>query len=170
MTGITRRAALASAGAAVAVAGVPGAVQGQDAVLLTQVAQFHELYDRSKRSWAKQKRQREAVEDMPDCPEMDGTAKGNQAHSDFMDAHDAYKHSDECNRLSDLTGALANEIFETPPLTWRGAVEKFKIAHLAVGSYPDGGDEDLEAYQDWAMPWMETLAKDFERLLGGMRS
>ncbi len=167
---ISRRGALLGASAAVAVAGVPGAVQADDAALLAQVAQFHELYDRSKHSWAKQKRHQEAVEDMPDCPEVDGTREGNQAHHDFMDAHDAYKHSDECNRLSDMTGALANEIFETRPLTWRGAVEKFKIAHLAVGSYGDGGDEGLEAYQDWANPWMETVAKDFERLLGEARS
>ncbi len=169
MTGITRRAALTGATAAVAVAGVPGAVLGEDAALLAQVAQFHELYDRTNRSWAKQKRHREAVEDMPDCPEIDGTAKGNRAHHDFMDAHDAYKGSDECNQLSNLTGALANDIFETRPLTWRGAVAKFKIAHVAIGSYVDDGDEGLEAYQDWARPWMETVAADFERLAGGMR-
>ena len=116
---ISRRSALLGASAAVAVAGVPGAVQADDAALLAQVAEFHELYDRSKRSWAKQKRQREAVEDMPDCPELDGTREGNRAHSDFMDAHDAYKHSDECNRLNDLTGALANEIFERTSMMMR---------------------------------------------------
>ncbi len=161
---ISRRNALLGATAAVAVAGVPGAVQGQDAVLLAQVAQFHELYDRSKRSWAKQKRQRETAEDMPDCPDR---VDKPEAYLAFLDAHGA--DFEGCNRLSDLTGALANEIFETPPLTWRGAVEKFKIAHLAVGSYGDGGDEGLEAYQDWANPWMETVAKDFDHLLGGMR-
>ena len=163
---ISRRGALMGAGAAAVVAGVPGAVQAEDVVLLAQVAEFHELFDRTKRSWAKHERHRKSVEDMPDCPEIDGTLEGNRAHRDFMDAHDAYKGYD---RLWDLTGALANDIFETRPVTWRGAVEKFKIAHLAVGSYADDGDEGLEAYQCWDSPWMETVAKDFDRLLAGMR-
>ncbi len=44
MTGITRRAALAGAGAAVAVAGVPGAVQGEDAHIETLYRIWREAY------------------------------------------------------------------------------------------------------------------------------
>ncbi len=121
---ISRRNALMGAGAAAAMAGVPGAVQGDDAVLLAQVAQFHELYNEWQRIWAKQKRHRQSVEDMPDCPEVDGTREGNQAHSDFMEAHDAFRYCDESERLGNSVGALANAIFETPPPGMAGRSRK----------------------------------------------
>ncbi len=42
---ISRRGALIGAGAAAVVAGVPGAVVGEDAALLARIGQFHHLYD-----------------------------------------------------------------------------------------------------------------------------
>ena len=69
---------------------------------------------------------------------------------------------DEAERL--LKRLTHHAFCKMRPLTWRGAVEKFKIAHLAIGSYADDGDEALEAYQDWESPWMVTVAADFERL------
>ena len=50
---ISRRDALMGAGAAAVVAGVPGGVQGDDAVLLAQVARFNDCYDTWQRGWAK---------------------------------------------------------------------------------------------------------------------
>ena len=168
---ISRRGALIGASAAAAVAGVPGAAQGEDAVLLAQVARFHELYGEWQRVWAKQAEHRARIKAMPDCPKLDCTVEGYQAYFAFLEAHDAYGDGVELNSLADLAGALGNAIIETPAQTLKGAVEKLKIARIAVGSYgcPDDGDEALEAYHDWERPWLETVAKDFDRLLAGMR-
>ncbi len=68
MTGLTRRAALRSAGAIVAVAGVPTVVQAADTGLLAQIEQFNDLYRRSTRLWQKQRAHRAEIEAMPDCP------------------------------------------------------------------------------------------------------
>ncbi len=65
---ISRRDALMGATAAAVVAGVPGAVQADDAVLLARVAQFHETYEASRRSWRECSEHRAKVEAMPDCP------------------------------------------------------------------------------------------------------
>ncbi len=165
---ISRRNALLGASAAVAVAGVPGAVLGEDAALLAQVARFHDLYDAWRAVWAKQCEHRARIEAMPDCPDFDPPTRS-RAYLAFLRAHDAFRYYDESGRLGEQTGVLANAIFEIPAETFRGAIEKFHIAHLAVGSGDDDGDQDLLAYQDFANPWMETVAADFERLLAGMR-
>ena len=169
MTAITRRGALIGASAAVAVAGVPGAVMGDDAALLAQVAQFHGFFDAWQRTWAKQTAHRAQVEAMPGCPRF-GSSNFSRDYSAFLKAHDAYRHCDESNRCSERMGAIATAIFQTPAQTFNGVFEKFRIAHLATGNYDGDGDEGLEAYQDWEKPWMATVAADFERLLGGMRS
>ena len=169
---ISRRGALIGASAAAVVVGVPGAVQGQDAVLLAQVARFHELYGEWQRVWAKQAEHRARIKAMPDCPKLDCTVEGYQAYFAFLEAHDAYGDGVELNSLADLAGALGNAIIETPAQTLKGAVEKLKIARIAVGSYryPDDGDQGLAVYQDWKKPWIETVGTDFDRLLARMRS
>ncbi len=172
MTAITRRGAMLGASAAVAMATVAApAVQADDTVLLARAEQFHEVYEVQSRMWEKAQTHRAAVEAMPDCPEPPGypTRGDFRAHDAFLKAHDADRYCDEANELDHQMGVAAKAIFETPAMTWRGAVEKFKIAHLAIGSYADDGDEGLEAYQDWEKPWMATVAADFERLIGGMR-
>ena len=65
---ISRRGALLGASAAAVVAGVPGAVLAEDAVLLAQVARFHDLYDAWRCVWAKYVEHREQIAAMPDCP------------------------------------------------------------------------------------------------------
>ena len=50
---ISRRRVLTGVGAAAVVASVPGAVLGDDAALLAQVARFHELYATWRGVWAK---------------------------------------------------------------------------------------------------------------------
>ena len=168
---ISRRDALMGAGAAaVVVAGVPGAVQGDDAVLLARIAEFQDLYGRWRDLWAKQLAHRARIEAMPDCPEIDGTVEGNNAHFAFLDAHDASRYYDDSGRLGEQTGAIANAIFEIPAETVKGAFGKLKIAHIVVGNNHQDGDEDLDAYQDWDAPWMETVIADFERLAGETRT
>ena len=166
---ISRRSALLGVSAAVAVASVPTMAQADDVVLLARIGQFHVLYRKWRAMWAKQQAHRARIEAMPDCPQPDGTVKGAQAYFAFLDAHDAHRYYDESGRLGEPTGALANAIFETPANTVEGAFEKLKIAHLAIGRWPDDGDEGLEAYQTLDAPWMEIVLADFERLIGGMR-
>ncbi len=161
---ISRRDALMGAGAAAAVAGVPGAVQGEDAALLAQVARFYCLYEAWRSVWAKNLENRAQIEAMSDCPPI--TIGGFEKRDAFLEAHGAYRFYDEANRLGELAGPLASAIMATPAKTFKGAVEKFKIAHLAVGSYPEDGDEWLEGYQDQKRPWMASVAGDFERLAG----
>ncbi len=168
MTGLTRRAALASVGAAMAVAGVPGATSGEDAALLAQVAQFHDLYDAWRAVWAKQCEHRARIDAMPDCPGFDPPTFSRD-YLAFLEVHDANRYDDDSGRLGEQTGAIANAIFEIPAETVRGAFEKLKIAHIVVGNNHQDGDENLDAYQDWDAPWMETVIADFERLIGGMR-
>ncbi len=174
---ISRRGALLGASAAAVVAGVPGAVQGEDAALLAQVAQFHELFETWGRVQEKAIAHSAAVKALPDYPSFDPSTFNSlqeaqeawRREEEFVEAHDSHKYWDQSGRLGEQAGALANAIIETPAMTWRGAVEKFKIAHIVVGNNHQDGDEDLDAYQDWDAPWMETVIADFERLLGGMR-
>ena len=163
---IARRNALLGATAAVAVAGIPGAVQGADTILLARIARFHDLYAEWRRVWAKQRAHRARIEAMPDCPELDATVEGNRAYFAFLKAHDSYKYYDESGRLGARAGATANAIFKMPAETVKGAVEKLKIVHIVVGNNHQDGDEDLDAYQDWNAPWMETVIADFDRLAG----
>ena len=123
-------------------------------------------------AWAKHLAHRAAVKARPDCPPFGESIEGNQAHHDFLVAHDCSRYWDRANRLNDQSGPLANAIFETPARTAKGALEKLKIAYMAVG---DGegtvtGDCDLVAFQDLAAPWMEAVIADFERLTGEARS
>ena len=168
---ISRRGALLGATAAVAVAGVPLAVQASDTVLLARIEQFHDVYGELQDVWAKHLAHRAAVKARPDCPPLGESFEGNKAHHDYMDAHDGSRYWDPANRLNEQSGALANAIFETPARTAKGALEKLKIAYMAVG---DGestvtGDRDLLVFQDLAAPWMEAVIADFERLVGEVR-
>ncbi len=166
---ISRRDALLGATAAEAVAGLPRTAQGQDTVLLPQVARFHDLYDTWRAVWAKQCEHRARIDAMPDCPDFDPPTLS-RAYLAFLEAHDASRYYDESGRLGEQTGAIANAIFEIPAETVRGTFEKLKIAHIVVGNNHQDGDENLDAYQDWDAPWMETVLADFERLAGEARS
>ena len=180
MTAITRRDALSGAGAVVAVAAVPAAVQADDTVLLARVEQFHDLYEAAKLLWAKDSAHRRRIESMPDCPVVRPWFAGDPAPDPlkwrervaFLESHDHCKHYDAANEIHGQTGAVATAIFETPAETAKGALEKLKIAYMAVGDgvETDTGDSDLEAFQDLEAPWMEAVIADFERLIGEARS
>ncbi len=163
MTAITRRDAMLGASAAVAVATVAAhAVQADDAVLLARIGQFHDVYGELQDVWGKHQAHRAAVEAMPDCPQVPFY----RDRTTFLEANDAYRGWEQCNRLNEQTGALAKTIFGTPARTSRGALEKLKIAYMAVGDGEETGtgDPDLESFQDLKAPWMETVIADFERL------
>jgi hypothetical protein len=166
---ISRRGVLIGAGAAaVAVAGVPRTAQGDDAVLLARVAQFNDCYDTWRRGWARYSEHRAQIAAMPGCPPAEfGTFS---EHITFLQTHDTSGYYEECSGLGEQTGEAVNAVFEIPAETVKGAFEKLKIVHIVVGNNHQDGDEDLDAYQDWDAPWMETVLADFERLAGGMQS
>ncbi len=168
---ISRRDALLGASAAVAVAGAPTAVaaQASDANLLALVEQFHDVYGECQDVWEKHRAHRASVEAMPDCPRPPFLPPDyGHGHTAFLAAHDGHKYLGEANRLNDQTGALAKTIFGTPAQTVKGALEKLKIAYVAVGDGEETGtgDPDLESFQDLEAPWMEAVIADFERLIG----
>ncbi len=165
---ISRRDALLGATAAAVVAGAAGAVQGDDAVLLAQIARFNNCYDTWQRGWARHSEHRAQIAAMPDCPPAEmGTFN---EHFAFLQTHDTSGYYEDSGRLGEQTGEAVNAVFEIPAETVRGAFEKLKIVHIVVGNNHQDGDEDLDAYQDWDAPWMETVIADFERLLGGLPS
>lgn len=167
MTGLTRRAALASAGAAVAVAGVPAAVQGEDAVLLARLGQFPDMHGRWSRMWEKAQSHRAAVEATPGCPGYSDY----RAREAFLEARDYLKYWDEAEKLSKPLGALVSAIFETPAQTVEGVLGKVRILYIARGDYDDQVDESLEAYQDDEdHPWFGSVIADLERLAGEVSS
>ena len=75
-----------------------------------------------------------------------------------MKAKGVWKLSDKTNAAGRAMGKAANRVFVIPARTYRGAVEKVKIAYLATG------DADLDAYQDFENPWMANAIADLERL------
>jgi len=181
---ISRRTALLATGAAAITTGVvtaplasnaagAKAALAGDTVLLARIEQFHDVYGELQDAWGKDRAHRAAVLAMPDCPKPPGFPTGGDysARETFMEAHDAYRGWDQCNRLNEQTGALAKTIFGTPARTAKGALEKLKIAYIAVGNGAGrgGGDSDLETFQDLKAPWMETVIADFERLAGEAR-
>jgi hypothetical protein len=173
---ISRRGALLGATAAALVTGTImaplalRAAQGaDDAVLLSRLAQFHDVYDAQNRVWEKQQAHRAEIEARPDCPPLD-PATSSQAHFAFLEANDAYRYCDELERLYKQTGALANAVFETPARTTKGAFEKLKIAYTAIGDGEGSGDEGLLLCQNPMALWMAAVVADLERLAGGARS
>ncbi len=161
---ISRRNALLGASAVVAVATVaaPTTAVADDAVLLARIEQFHDVYGELQDVWGKHQAHRASVEAMPDCPQIPFYRDRNA----FLKAHDAYRGWEQGNRLNEQTGALAKTIFGTPAQTAKGALEKLKIAYLAVGDGggTDTGDNELEAFQDLDAPWMKAVIADLERL------
>ena len=167
MTAITRRTVLASAGAAAVVAGVPGAVQGEDAALLAQLGQFPELHGRWTRMWEKAQSHRAAIEAMLECPDHSDY----RARDAFLEGHDYLRYWDEAEKLSKPLGALVSAIFETPAQTVEGVLGKVRILHIARGDYDGEVDESLEAHQDDEdHPWFGSIIADLERLAQEARS
>ncbi len=108
---------------------------------------------------------------MPECPPFAVPADDKAVHDRwhaFMKEQDVWKLYDKANAAGRALGKAAKRVFAIPARTYRGAVEKVKIAYLATG---DGegtgtGDADLEAYQDIETPWMANAITDLERLAG----
>ena len=108
---------------------------------------------------------------MPDCP-PDAIPAFDKAGHDrwwaFMKAQGVWKLADKTNAAGGAMGKAVNRVFAIPARTYRGAIEKVKIAYIATGD-GDGtytGDADLDAYQDDENPWMANAIADLERLAG----
>ena len=132
-----------------------------DAELIARVAEFYpalEKHNIAAEAWATRRTEADA---MPDCPPDAIPADDKAAHDRwhaFMKAKGVWKLSDKTNAAGRAMGKAANRVFVIPARTYRGAVEKVKIAYLATG------DADLDAYQDFENPWMANAIADLERL------
>ena len=158
MTGLTRRAVLAGAGA-VAVAGVPGAVQGEDAALLALCAEWHRLQDIYGPLWTEAKRVRAEADADPNCPDL-GNDELIYAHWERFGWNDLY---DRATVLDNKGLEVAERLFDEPVHTSRGALEKIRVV-LRIEAERDDPDA-YPPYDEFA----EILQADFERLIAGMR-
>ena len=164
---ISRRGALIGASAAAVAAGVPGAVQGNDAALLAQLGQFPELHGRWTRMWEKAQSHRAAIETMLECPDHSDY----RARDTFLKGHDYLRYWDDAEKLSKPLGLLLQAIFETPAQTVQGVLGKVRILYIARGDYDDQVDQSLEAHQDDEdHPWFGSIIADLERLAKEARS
>ena len=178
MKNLTRREAVKT-GAAIAAVGATATLgpytvakaETRDAELFARVAEFYpalEKHNIASEAWAAG---REEADAMPDCPPLVAPAFDKAGHDRwhaFMKAKGVWKLCRKSNAAGRALGKAANRVFAIPARTYRGAVEKVKIAYIATGD-GDGtytGDADLDAYQDFENPWMVNAIGDLERLVG----
>jgi hypothetical protein len=149
MTAITRRKALATVPALVAVVAMPSEAAGGDEALLTRTAAFHEIYNVSTEAREQWHAEHDRVDALPDCPPNKPIPMGGyEAYSQFLTNHGVDALADRANDLTERSAKAALAVFATPAQTVHGAIEKLKIAYLAIG---DGGgtrtgDIDLVAW------------------------
>ncbi len=142
-----------------------------DTELLARVAEFYPAREKHNTAAEAWHTRREEADAMPDCPPHAIPAFDKAGHDRwdaFMKAKGVWKLADKANAAGRAMGKVANRVFAIQARTYKGAVEKVKIAYLATG---DGegtgtGDVDLDAYQDWETPWMANAIADLERLAG----
>ena len=168
MKNLTRRqavktgAAIAAVGAT-ATLGLPSVAEAAtlDAELLARVAEFYPAFEKHDIMSAESSIRRDEADAMPDCP-----PPSSDRWSAFMEAQGVLKLYDKRNAAGRAMGKAANAVFAIPARTYRGAVEKVKIAYLATGDEEGSGtgDADLAAYQDLETPWMANAIADLERL------
>ena len=156
---ITRRDALMGASAAAVVAGVPGAVRGEDAVLLALCAEWHRLQDIYGPLWTEAKRVRAEADAHPDCPDL-GNEEASYAHWERFGWNDLY---DRATVLDGEGREVAERLFDEPAHTNRGVLARIRVI-LRVEAERD----DSEAYPPYD-EFAEILQRDFERLIAGMR-
>ncbi len=171
----TRRQALQTGAAVVAVAALPTvALADDDAELLARVGKFWPTYEAHEQVSDAWHTRFSEVEAMPDCPKFDASVsmeehqKIGRRFDAFRVAHGVDQLADASNRAGKIMGAAANAVFAIPAQTPRGVYEKMKIVRMVVG-IGDGpeGDDGLDCYQDYDAPWIDNALADLERLAGG---
>ena len=169
MKNLTRReavktgAAIAAVGAT-ATLGLPTVAEAatQDAELFARVAEFYPALEKHNIASEASDTRRSEAEAMPDCPPF----SAGDRRTAFMKVQGVSKLWNKMDASGRVMGKAANAVFAIPAWTYRGAIEKVKIAYIATG---DGegtltGDADLDAYQDFENPWMANAIADLERL------
>lgn len=105
----------------------------------------------------------------PDCPTYFtpvDSPEGFRQFWAFMEEQGVWKLADRANELNKQRGAAAKAIFAVPANTVRGALGKLEIVRLAIGDIGEGGDMDLECFQDHNATWFAAVIGDLERLAG----
>jgi hypothetical protein len=75
----------------------------------------------------------------------------------------------KANSALECAGRLANRIFAAKAGSLAGVFVKYAVLRRAMGSRgaQEDGDEQLEAFQDYAPTmWLDSLGRDIERLAG----
>ena len=169
-------AAIAALGAT-ATLGLPAVAKAgtQDAELLTRMAEFYRAFEKHNVATEAERANRAEAMAMPDCPPHGHPTFDKAGHDRwwaFMNAHGVSKLWNKMDAAGRVMGKAANRVFAIPAQTYRGAVEKVKIANLATGDGEGVGnaDDDLETYQDFDNPWMKKAIADLERLGDGRAS
>ncbi len=145
---ISRRNALVGAGAAMAVAGVPGTVRGQDAELVALGRQWQQTY----------------AEWMRVCARVEIAYDAGESSRRVRELEVASETPFEC------AWALKNRIAEIPAHSLDGALVKLRV--VVAQDWITGEINDpfgRLTYQAWQSLETQHVAADFERLLGGMR-
>ena len=153
---ISRRSALVGATAAV-VAGVPGAVQGDDARLLALCAEWHGLQDIYGPLWKEVCRVRAEADAHPDCPDIYAPYEVKYAHWERFGYNDLY---DRANALDHEAREVAEQLFKEPAHTNRGVLAKIRVVLRA-----EAEKDNPEAYPPFD-EFAEFLGADLERLAG----
>ncbi len=159
MTGLTRRAALTSAGAAVAVAGVPGTVLGDEPAGAVNAA-LQQRYDEWEAAYQAFGR---ALDELAPVEQKVWEAAEERSIESNTKAYEALK------RDFGLDAAQANEA--------NASDREWEAYHCFLNT-PSGSVQDMtlkiktaRKNEDSAASTtlVQALSRDFERLLGGMR-
>ncbi len=153
MTSITRRSALVSTGAALVVAGVPGAVLAEDAMLQRRYAEWeavYQVFDRALDELALVERKHWSL------AKERGIERGTKAYETLGRELGVDAAHDNEDRTSDEERKAYECFLNTPAGSLQGMVLKVKTAQK---------NEDSAA----ETVLVQALSRDFERLLGGMR-
>lgn len=133
-----------------------------DAVLLGLVERFNTLYREHEKlsdQWHDAREAADADPDMPARPYKPGGPVGD----DVRKRRGVNIICDAVNRMGEMMGGVARDIFATRAVTHAGAVAKLRIVGLAYGTGNSDGDQDLEAYQQ-RDNWLDMVTAEIAAL------
>ncbi len=178
MKNLTRREAVKT-GAAIAAVGATATLglhsvaeaATEDAELFARVAEFYRAFEKHNLAARAHHTRSNEIAAMPDHPPLadpNSDRPGFDRWMAFKDAQGSGRLWSKMDSAGRAMGKAANRVIAIPARTYRGAIEKVKIAYIATGD-GDGtytGDADLDAYQDFENPWMTSAIADLQRLAG----
>ena len=133
--------------------------------MIARAAEFHrafEKYNLAARAHRTRSNEIAAMPDHPPLADANSDRPGFDRWMAFKDAQGLGGLWDELDAATRACGKAANRVSAIPAQTYRGAVEKVKVANLAT----EDDDDELVSHQDSDNPWMKKAIADLERLAG----